>query len=234
MKTIKVKISDIKLNPNNPRLIKDDKFAKLVQSVKEFPEMLEIRPIVVNSDMVVLGGNMRLKACKEAGIKEVPIIIADNLTEEQQREFLIKDNVSGGEWDFEMLANEWDVEKLEDWGLDMPVVKDLNEQDLFDIEIPFYTPSETQPEIDELANLDKTKSLIEKINLLEVDDELKEILKIRASFFTDFNFQKIADYFHKENKEVQEIFKDLGLVILAPKEALEKGFIELSNFLIEE
>lgn len=120
MKTIKVKISDIKLNPNNPRLIKDDKFAKLVKSVQEFPEMLEIRPIVVNSDMVVLGGNMRLKACKEAGIKEVPIIIADNLTEEQQREFLIKDNVSGGEWDWNLLANEWDTEQLIDWGLDIP------------------------------------------------------------------------------------------------------------------
>ena len=82
--------------------------------------MLEIRPIVVNADMVVLGGNMRLKACKEAGLKEVPIIIADNLTEEQQREFLIKDNVSGGEWDFEMLANEWDVDELTEWGLEVP------------------------------------------------------------------------------------------------------------------
>lgn len=116
----KVKISEVKLNPNNPRIIKDDKFAKLVKSIKELPEMLEIRPIVVNSDMIVLGGNMRLKACKEAGLKEVPIIVADNLTEEQQREFLIKDNVSGGEWDFELLANEWDVEQLEDWGLDVP------------------------------------------------------------------------------------------------------------------
>ena len=105
MKVIKANIAGVKINPNNPRLIKDDKFTKLVQSIKDFPEMLEIRPIVVNSDMVVLGGNMRLKACKEAGIKEVPIIIADNLTEEQQREFLIKDNVSGGEWDWEVLAN---------------------------------------------------------------------------------------------------------------------------------
>ena len=120
MKTVKVKISDIKANPNNPRLIKDDKFAKLVQSVTEFPEMLEIRPIVVNSDMVVLGGNMRLKACKEAKIKELTVIIADNLTEEQQREFLIKDNTSGGEWDWEVLANEWSGEELEDWGLDLP------------------------------------------------------------------------------------------------------------------
>ena len=121
MQSIKTKISEVKLNPNNPRLIKDDNFKKLVQSIKDFPEMLDIRPIVVNADMVILGGNMRFKACKEAGLKEVPIIVADKLTEEQQREFLIKDNVSGGEWDFEILANEWDVEKLEDWGLDMPI-----------------------------------------------------------------------------------------------------------------
>jgi ParB-like chromosome segregation protein Spo0J len=109
-------------------LIKDDKFTKLVQSIKDFPEMLDIRPIVVNSDMVILGGNMRLKACKEAGLKEVSIIIANNLTEEQQREFLIKDNVSGGEWDFEMLGNEWDVEQLEDWGLDLPSFLEETEQ----------------------------------------------------------------------------------------------------------
>jgi len=114
-----VKISEVKLNPNNPRLIKDDKFLKLVQSIKDFPEMLNIRPIVVNKDMIILGGNMRYKACKEAGLKEIPIIIAD-LTEEQQREFLIKDNVSGGEWDWEVLANEWDSEQLEVWGLDVP------------------------------------------------------------------------------------------------------------------
>lgn len=133
MKVIKANIADVKINPNNPRLIKDDKFTKLVQSIKDFPEMLEIRPIVVNSDMVVLGGNMRLKACKEAGIKEVPIIIADNLTEEQQREFLIKDNVSGGEWDFEMLANEWDVEQLEDWGLDVPKFDINNETEQKDL-----------------------------------------------------------------------------------------------------
>lgn len=121
MNTIKkVKIGDVKVNPNNPRLIRDDKFAKLVQSIKDLPQMLEIRPIVVNSDMVVLGGNMRLKACKEAGLKEIPIIIADNLTEDQQREFLIKDNVSGGEWDWTIIQSEWDAEELDKWGLDVP------------------------------------------------------------------------------------------------------------------
>jgi DNA modification methylase len=120
MKTQKVKISEVKMNPNNPRLIKDDKFANLVTSIKEFPKMLEIRPIVVNADMIVLGGNMRLKACKEAGLKEIPIIFADELTEEEQRQFIIKDNVGFGEWDWEQLANEWDADKLEEWGLDIP------------------------------------------------------------------------------------------------------------------
>jgi len=125
MNLVKVKISEVKNNPNNPRLIKDDKFKKLVSSIKEFPEMLEIRPIVVDNDNIVLGGNMRLRACKEAGLKEVHIIKADQLTEKQQREFIIKDNVGFGEWDWDDLANEWSVDELENWGLDLPVL--LNE-----------------------------------------------------------------------------------------------------------
>lgn len=120
MKTQLTKLSEIKSNPNNPRVIKDDKFKKLVKSIQEFPKMLEIRPIVVNNDMVVLGGNMRLKACKEAGLKEVPVIKANHLTEEEQRQFIIKDNVGFGEWDWDMLANEWDSQELGDWGMDIP------------------------------------------------------------------------------------------------------------------
>jgi len=119
MKTQKVKISQVKRNPENPRLIKDNKFHKLVRSIKEFPEMLEIRPIVVNEDMIVLGGNMRLKACQEAGLKEVSIIQASKLTAEQQREFIVKDNVGFGEWDWDMIANEWDNLELNEWGLDV-------------------------------------------------------------------------------------------------------------------
>jgi len=119
MQVEKIKISKIKRNPNNPRILKDDKFVKLTKSIKEFPQMLEIRPIVVNDDMVVLGGNMRLKACVEAGLKDVPVIRAKDLTEEQQKEFIIKDNVGFGDWDWEMLANEWDVEALGEWGLDL-------------------------------------------------------------------------------------------------------------------
>ena len=128
--TKRVKVSDIKPNPSNPRLIKDDKFKKLVKSVQEFPEMLELRPVVVNADMVILGGNMRWKACKEAGLKEIPVTIASGLTPEQEREFIIKDNVSGGEWDWEMLGIEWDADELEDWGLDLPKNLDSEVEDL--------------------------------------------------------------------------------------------------------
>lgn len=115
-----VKISAVKPNPKNPRLIKDHKFKKLVQSIKDFPEMLEKRPIVVDDQMVVLGGNMRLKACIEAGLKEVWVDIAKEWTEEQKQEFIIKDNVGFGEWDWELLANEWEPDLLDKWGLDLP------------------------------------------------------------------------------------------------------------------
>ena len=128
----KVKINAIKSNPNNPRLIKDDKFHKLVKSIKEFPQMLELRPIVVNDEMVILGGNMRHKACIEAGLKEVTIVKAKDLTEEQQKEFIIKDNVGFGEWDWDVLANEWDAESLEEWGLDIPIFKS-DEEELKDL-----------------------------------------------------------------------------------------------------
>ena len=119
-----VNISDVKPNPKNPRIIKDGKFQKLIKSIQEFPDMLNKRPLIVFTDVdnkyVVLGGNMRLKACKEIGLKEIPIIVADEWTEEQKNEFLIKDNVGFGEWDWDQLANEWDAELLNDWGLNVP------------------------------------------------------------------------------------------------------------------
>ncbi|NDG33262.1 site-specific DNA-methyltransferase, partial [bacterium] len=115
----KVAIGKIKTNPENPRVIRDDKFFKLVKSLKDFPEMADVRPIVVNQDMVVLGGNMRLKAMKEAGWKQVPVVKVE-WDERKQKEFVIKDNASFGEWDWEDLANNWDDLPLEDWGLDVP------------------------------------------------------------------------------------------------------------------
>jgi len=122
-----MKLSDIKPNPNNPRIIKDDKFAKLVQSIKEFPEMLEAREIVVNKDMVILGGNMRYKAALEAGLKEAPVKIVD-WSEDKQRQFVIKDNISGGEWDWDLLANEWDKIDLDNWGIELPQINEFNDK----------------------------------------------------------------------------------------------------------
>lgn len=115
-----VKIGDVKPNPNNPRFIKDSDFKKLVSSIKGFPKMLKVRPIVVDENMMVLGGNMRLEACKAAGLKEVWIDDAEDWTEEEKREFIIKDNSNYGQWDFDILGNEWSNEQLVEWGVDVP------------------------------------------------------------------------------------------------------------------
>ena len=123
-------ITEIKSNPNNPRLIKDNKFKQLVKSIQDFPQMLELRPIVIDENNMVLGGNMRLKACLEAGMTDVPVIHANNLTEEKKREFIIKDNVSFGSHDWSELANNWDVDLIQEWGLDIigfDNVEDLGE-----------------------------------------------------------------------------------------------------------
>jgi ParB-like chromosome segregation protein Spo0J len=168
-----VKLSEIKSNPNNPRIIKDDKFSKLVKSIQEFPKMLEIRPIVVNADMIVLGGNMRLKACKEAGLKEVPIIFAHDLTEDEQKQFIIKDNVGFGEWDWDMLANEWEPELIEAWGLD----------------VPFF---EKEPDFEDLIGEEKNKPATMKITfdspeqLQKAEIDIQELLdrKYQGAYFS--------------------------------------------------
>ena len=141
----KVKINAIKTNPKNPRLIKDDKFKKLVKSIQEFPQMLELRPIVVDENNIILGGNMRYKACIEAGLKEIYILKAEDLTEQQKDEFIVKDNVGFGEWDWDILANEWDTDKLQDWGLDLPL--DVSVQELEAEEDDYEIPNEINTDI---------------------------------------------------------------------------------------
>jgi ParB-like chromosome segregation protein Spo0J len=173
MKVDKVKISEVKTNPKNPRLIKDDKFKKLVKSIQEFPQMLELRPIVVDENNIVLGGNMRLKACKEAGLKEVYIVKAENLTDLQKDEFIVKDNVGFGEWDWDMLANEWDTEKLDEWGLDLPVIME-------------------EPSLDELIGEEKNKPATMKITfktveqLQEAENDIQELIdrKYNGAFYS--------------------------------------------------
>ena len=157
---MKVKVKDIKPNPNNPRYIRDEKFEKLKQSIKEFPEMLKLRPVVVDDNMMVLGGNMRLKALTDLGIEEVEIIKAKDLTDKQKEEFIIKDNVGFGEWDWDMLANEWDNELLTDWGLDV-VKYDWDDLDYIDEDID-------KPEL-------KSNNKIEVVIPSELIDEIDNI-----------------------------------------------------------
>jgi len=183
-----VKISQVKTNPNNPRLIKDDKFSKLVKSIKDFPKMLEIRPIVVNDDMIVLGGNMRLKACKEAGLTEIPIIKASDLTEYQQREFIIKDNVGFGEWEWEMIAMDWDANELMEWGLDMPG---------FDIDSDGYGEDFNLPEGDKSPFQQMTFTLA---------DEQAEHLKQALADIKQTEEYKYCETFGNENSNGNALY----------------------------
>jgi hypothetical protein len=175
----RVPISQVIPNPTNPRIIKDDKFKKLVKSIEEFPEMLELRPIVVDANMVVLGGNMRLKACLAAGLKEVPIIVADKLTDAQKAEFVIKDNVGFGEWDWDLLANEWSAELLDEWGLNVPLwnlnepeyqKKDSTEYDFENFDNSGFTT------IKIVLEDEKAKELIDRIDLMKGEKNLSEFV----------------------------------------------------------
>ncbi len=157
----RLSINKIKPNAVNPRYIKDHKFKKLVKSIKNFPEMLEKRPIIVDENLIVLGGNMRLKASIEAGLKEVWIDIAEGWTEEQKKEFIIKDNLGFGEWDWDILGNEWNVKQLEDWGLDgfpfeeeQPEIKDISDsiESSFRVEVELENEEEQEKLYNDLIN----------------------------------------------------------------------------------
>ena len=228
-----VKINKVKGNPSNPRVIKNDKFLKLVKSIQEFPEMLKLRPIVVDENMIVLGGNMRLKASKAAGLTDVWVEVAKGLSEEKKKEFIVKDNVGFGEWEWDMLANEWDSVELAEWGLDVwqneDDVKEEEEVYTKNIEAPTYEPKNEKPKEEELYNEDKVKELIKKIGLSNIEKEEKEFLIKAAYRHTVFNYQSIADFYAHSNKEVQELMEDSALVIIDFNKAIENGYVKLSK-----
>lgn len=175
-----MKLTNLKSNPSNPRIIKDDKFKKLVKSIKDFPEMMDKRPIVcvtdVDGKLYPLGGNMRLKALQELNFKEIPdswVMLADNWTQEQRKEFIIKDNVGYGEWDWDDLANNWDAEQLTEWGLDLPIF-------------------EPEPSLEDLIGEEKNKPATMKITfespeqLQKAEIDIQELLdrKYKGAYFS--------------------------------------------------
>jgi len=228
-----IKINKVKSNPNNPRIIKNDKFLKLVKSIQEFPEMLKLRPIVVDEDMVVLGGNMRLKASKAAGLTDVWVEVAKGLSEEKKKEFIVKDNVGFGEWEWDMLANEWDSVELAEWGLDVwentDDVKEEEEMLSRNIKAPVYEPKNEKPSESELFNENKTKKLIQKIELANITSEEKDFLIKAAYRHTIYNYQNIADFYAHSSKEVQELMEESALVIIDLKDAISNGFVTLTD-----
>ena len=231
---MKIQIDKIQSNISNPRTIKDNKFKKLVQSIKDFPEMLELRPIVIDENNIILGGNMRHKACIEAGLKEVPVKIAKGLTVEQKQEFIIKDNVGFGEWEWDILANEWDSVQLEDWGLDVwPNKDDIKEPEEINytrnIKAPTYEPKNEKPKPHELYNTKKTEELIDKITSLKLHKTEQAFLIYAAYRHTVFDYSKIADFYAHSSKEVQELMEDSALVIVDLDKAIENGFVNLTN-----
>jgi len=211
-----VKISKVKGNPSNPRIIKNDKFKKLVKSIQEFPEMLKLRPIVVDEDMMVLGGNMRLKASKEAGLKEVWIEIAEGLSEDQQKEFIVKDNVGFGEWDWDVLANEWNVLELMDWGVNVPTIKNTELLSKLEYKSMYYEPEETPNiKLEDCINLKKYNEKVKALDEFDLTKEQKDVLKIFAYRFIKIDFESVANYYEfNAGDEEKKAIERLRLILV--------------------
>ena len=245
-----VKIHKIKGNPRNPRIIKNDKFKSLKNSIKTLPNYMKLRPVILDENMMVLGGNMRLKASIDLGKKE---IWTDMFTQadcdemnkiaiEEEREtktyseycdeIIIKDNVSSGDWEWDMLANEWDSVLLNEFGLDVWENEDDIKEEINytrNIKAPTYEPKNEKPAPHTLYNTDKTEELIDKIKDLKLHNTEQAFLIYAAYRHTVFDYSKIADFYAHSNKEVQELMEDSALVIIDLDKAIENGFVQLTN-----
>ena len=221
----KVKIDSIFENPDNPRTINKVKFKKLVKSVREFPEMLKLRPIVVNKDMGILGGNMRFKACQELKLKEVYIIQATDLTDSQVEQFIIKDNVGYGDWEWDMLANSWDIDKLEDWGVNVPTIKNTELLSGLEYKPMYYEPiKEPNINLEDCLDLTKYNEKIKSLDEYDLTKEQKKILKMFAYRFIKIDFESVANYHSfNANEEEQKAIERLRLVLT---DSGANGFIE--------
>ena len=247
----KIKLSEISVNtgqvpglPSNPRFIKDGKFEKLQNSLREDPEMLQWRPLVVFpylSQLILIGGNMRYRVLAEDGIiQEVDcMILPADTTVEKLKKYLIVDNVSYGEWDHDLLANEWDFEELLKYGMDLPwidpeqTVETEEEKQETEysksIKAPTYEAKNEKPAIKDLFNADKVSELIREIHSAQIPEAEKDFLIAAAARHRVFHYQKIADYYAHSSPLVQDLMEKSALVIIDFSKAIERGFIELTK-----
>jgi len=238
-----IAIKDIEANrgqidglPKNPRTIKDARFKALKKSIEDAPEMLALRELLVyphGNKFVVIGGNMRLKACKDLGYKELPCkVIDENTPVEKLREYTIKDNIGFGDDDWDLLKTEWDRLEVEDWGMiwqseEEKVINNYSRK----IEIPIYEPCEGADLCDCIDTI-KYKKLIADIEKSEVSEEEKEFLRLSATRHIVFNYAKIGDYYAQASAEMQNLMENNALVIIDYDKAVERGFVNLTSRLI--
>lgn len=231
----KLPLSKLKLNPKNPRFIRDEKFEKLKKSLKDFPEMMEARPIVIDENNMILGGNMRFRAAKELGWKEVPVQVLKGLTEDKKNEFVIKDNAAFGEWDWELLANEWDAKELNEWGIDIPSENDSENEYSTKIEPLQYEIKNKDVKIEDTFDLTKYKELVDEIENSKISNEqLKELLLFAATRHIKFSYSKIADLYASLNKKEQLLFEKSALVIIDIKDAMNYGYIKTVTNILDD
>lgn len=219
-------------NPNNPRTISDEAFERLKNKIKRNPDGLSAHKIV-HKDGIIIAGNQRWRA-----IQELKLELKDNWfkdvsgwTDEQIREWLVTSNISDGEWDMDMLANQYELSELDEWGLELPQYdeNDENDDELYSdkIEAPIYEITGEQPELTELYDTTKTDELTQKIESLDAPEEVKQFLRAAANRLTAFNYRNIAEYYAHQPKELQEIFESLALVIIDFDKAIEQGYVQL-------
>ena len=203
-------INDIKLNPNNPRFIKDERYQKLKKNMQEFPQMMKLRPIIIDDDGMIIGGNMRYLAMKDLGYKDIPegwVVKASGLTEEERRRFVITDNIPYGDWDYDKLANEWEMTELQDWGIELPEMEIEKEEDDFDVDKAIEEVKEPITKIGDIWQLGKNRVMCGDSNK---NEDLQKLVKTEKAdlSFCDPPYNIGYDYWdYLDNKETGEYKK---------------------------
>jgi hypothetical protein len=220
----KKKLSELTPAPYNPRQSTAKQEKHLKASLEKFGV---VEPIIFNKQTgYIVGGHFRVRELKKLGYKEIECVIVD-LSEEDEKELNIRLNANTGEWDWDMLANEWDSEQLVEWGLDVPTQKEDDDVYTTKIESPIYEPKNEKPNQKELFDTSKYNLLVNKINESNIGDSDKEFLKLAATRHIEFNYRKIADFYAHSDKDTQELMEDSALIIIDYNKAIELGFVEL-------
>lgn len=241
-----MKVSKLKFNPDNPRKISPAHLEKLKKSIKDFPQMMELRPIVYDpANMQVLGGNQRLSAIKALDMAEIPdswVLSADKLSDHQKKEFILKDNIPLGEWDFAILETAFDEFDLGDMGIEVPQIGDIDgisedpqtpEKYTHKIEVPTYEPKNEKPDIQSLVKTDKQNELIAEIEASDIDADTKGFLIKAAQRHLVFDYAKIADFYAHSDATIQTLMEKSGLVIIDFEDAIANGYVKLGKEIAE-